>query len=348
MQSPQIEAVADNMDLSGQNILFVGPRTFGYESEIKEELERFGCHVDWYDERPSSSSLVKALIRIDPVLYEHKSNAYFDSIIEQERDYDYNYVFVIKGEALSISRLTRLRNKYANAIFLYYTWDSLSNVKQSEDKIALFDKAYSFDRGDSICDKCIMHLPLFYTRDYERLFWSKPNENIAVHNKLLQLGSLHSDRYSVVHGIIEACEKTEPLISVHNYLYFQSRWVYYLRKLVDKDFRKVPHRDINWSSLSKEQVLSLIQHSEILIDVPHPNQTGLTMRTIECLGAGKKIITTNREVVEYEFYNPANILVVNRESPMISEEFLNSPYQKVDQGIYEKYSLREWLKNIFS
>lgn len=80
----------------------------------------------------------------------------------------------------------------------------------------------------------------------------------------------------------------------------------------------------------------------------HPLQTGLTMRTIESIGAQKKLITTNRDIVNYDFYRPENILIVDRERPAVDAEFLAEPYIGLDETIYHRYSLREWPREIFS
>ena len=80
----------------------------------------------------------------------------------------------------------------------------------------------------------------------------------------------------------------------------------------------------------------------------HPKQTGLTMRTIETLGAKKKLITTNPHVKEYDFYRPENILIVDRYNPVITKEFLDAPWKEIPENIYKKYSISSWLNSIFA
>ena len=45
-----------------------------------------------------------------------------------------------------------------------------------------------------------------------------------------------------------------------------------------------------------------------MLDVSHSAQTGLTIRTIETIGARRKLITTNTEVVKYALYDPSRVL----------------------------------------
>ncbi|WP_395598040.1 hypothetical protein AB4P95_26250 [Pseudomonas sp. A1437] len=62
----------------------------------------------------------------------------------------------------------------------------------------------------------------------------------------------------------------------------------------------------------------------------------------------KKVITTNKSVVDYDFYNPANILVIDENSPVIPEHFITAPYVDIPAPIYEKYTLQGWVKTVFS
>lgn len=332
----------------GSRVLFIAPKFFGYEREIKLELERVGCQVEWRNERPASSPLIKALIRFRPELVAMISDAYFDRIIQEAVERQFDTVFVIKGEALSLERLRRLRRCLPEARFLYYSWDSLKNFKNSGKKLSCFDKVYSFDRFDCINDQGIKHLPLFYVNAYEALAASSAADATEQDIDLLFLGSIHSDRYQVVQRIFKAADIAAPNVKLYAHFFYQSRWVFVVRKLLDRYFRLIPWRDVQWQSLSLQEVLALVSRSRILVDIHHPGQTGLTMRTIESIGAGKKIITTNQDIVNSDFYCSDNILVIDRSSPVISKSFIEIPYRPLPDKIYRRYSLRSWLDEIFS
>ncbi|MEO6922099.1 MAG: hypothetical protein ABI171_24135 [Collimonas sp.] len=330
-----------------QRVLFIAPRFFGYEKEIQYELETAGCKVTWYDDRPSSSALMKAMIRFRPELVTRIINDYFDSIVEQAKIVKYDTVFVIKGEAFPSIKIIALTKVLPNARFLYYTWDSLQNFKNSHEKLQYFDKIYSFDRFDCINNKNIRHLPLFYSRAYEVLV--KPDELREMTDiDLLFLGSIHSDRYAVVKRIWISVMAKIANIRLYAHFFYQSKWVFLVQKIFNKQFREIPWHDIKWDSLCIKDTLKLIARSKAIVDIHHPGQTGLTMRTIECLGAKKKLITTNSDVAVYDFYHRENILIIDRFSPIIPEDFIFSPFHSIDEEIYKKYSLREWLAEIFS
>ena len=64
---------------------------------------------------------------------------------------------------------------------------------------------------------------------------------------------------------------------------------------------------MSFKSLSSNEIVSYYDRSNIVLDISHPGQSGLTMRTFETIGAGKKLITTNADIKNYPFYNPENI-----------------------------------------
>ena len=121
-----------------------------------------------------------------------------------------------------------------------------------------------------------------------------------------------------------------------------------IKKLIDPNFRKIPWTRVSWKSLAKEDVFELFSQSSVVLDIHHPMQSGLTMRTIECIGAEKKILTTNLDIVNYDFYNPRNILVIDRVNPVVNQDFFESAYEKLPPDVYNRYSLKSWLNEIFS
>ena len=71
------------------------------------------------------------------------------------------------------------------------------------------------------------------------------------------------------------------------------------------------------------------------------------MRTIEMLGMSKKVITTNALITQYDFYNPNNFFIIDRENPVLNTDFLDAPYEPLPPEIQAKYSLDAFLKEIF-
>ena len=94
-------------------------------------------------------------------------------------------------------------------------------------------------------------------------------------------------------------------------------------------------------------IKEITSQTRIIIDMELSNQSGLTMRTIETHGMRKKLITTNPNIKEYDFYNENNILVVDRNNPVVNSDFVSNEYEILPDELYNKYSLSNWIKVIF-
>jgi hypothetical protein len=110
----------------------------------------------------------------------------------------------------------------------------------------------------------------------------------------------------------------------------------------------VPYNEITFISLSHLENANLVHQSKVILDINHPRQTGLTMRTFEALGAQKKLITTNADILNYDFYDKNNVLVIDRENPVIECSFLESNITPYSKEILFKYSIEGWIHTLFS
>lgn len=328
------------MFLQGKRILFFSAHLFGYQNDIRLAMESVGAIVDYYDERPANNFLVKGVIRINRNLLAGYINHYYNKIIKETLQKEYDYVFFIKGESISASNVRRLKQFHPEANFIIYHWDSIANNSNAQNLLPYFDRVFSFDKID--CERLGLHfLPLFYTPDYANI----PYYDKEIKYDMLFVGTTHSDRYKLVKRIEEQIIKMGGLCLT--WFYFPSKILYYKMKIQNSYLRQIPVHTFHFKPMSKELLLQLYAGSRIIIDVQHPKQTGLTMRCIETLGAKRKLITTNYSIIEYDFYNPDNILVVDRNLPYVPEKFLNEPYRDTPKEIYESYSIKNWLSSIF-
>lgn len=285
------------MFLENRSILFFSAQAFGYQNEIRAEMERMGARVDYFDERPANSFAVKAAIRINRNLLARYIDRYHARIIERTKNRKYDYVFFIKGESISVENLDKIKELHPEAKLIIYHWDSIANNRNALRILPVFDRAFSFDKPD--CEKLgIRFLPLFYLRDYEEIGRQEPDYRYD----LLFVGTVHSDRYGLLRRVNGQIERTGGRCFA--YMFFQSRILYWKMKLQNKSLRGTSARDFRFAPLPKAGLLDLYRKSRAVIDIQHPRQTGLTMRCIETMGAKRKLITTNGHIAEYDFLRP--------------------------------------------
>lgn len=325
----------------GKKILMISASFFGYEKEIRWKLESFGSEVDYFDERPENDFLTKSLIRVNRKLLAPKNNAYYNNIIEQTKHRNYDFIFVIKGEVISNVHIERLRQAHKQAKFILYLWDALSYSPNSKVIKNSFDAVYTFDKSDAEHYTDMQFRPLFFIDEYRKSAEAKVIQDIDV----LFIGTVHTDRFSVLKRIERQLK--EKNLNFYFYHYYPSKKLYYFKRLRDRDIRKYGKAELKYDKLSKEEITQLFNRSRVIVDIERPKQNGLTMRTIEVFGAHKKLITTNESIKNYDLYNPENINIIDRYAPVIDPSFIYQEYEKPPEEVYEKYSLDDWLHEIF-
>ncbi len=287
-------------------------------------------------DRPFKSIFLRAFSTIFPALI----NAITDKIYSKflsECAVDFNIVFVVNGQTLSPKILRILKKQYPSAKYYLYMWDSFSNRPKTIDKLVFFDSISTFDPKDAI----------EYSLNFRPLFFSDKKRNIKSSEIQFDwsfIGTSHSDRYSIIKKIISLNPTKKSFV----YLYLQAKWVFWIMKLTNKSLRRSKLNDFKFVPLSKLDVAEVFSLSGAILDIEHPKQVGLTMRTFEVLGAGKKLITTNKYIKDYDFYNPNNICIVDRILPNIPDYFFDSIYQELPDSLNFKYCISGWLDNVLN
>lgn len=333
-----------NESINGKRILFLAPAFFGYELKIKLKMEEMGAVVDFHDVRSVKKAYEKAILKISPNVFSRKTKAYYMSIIEANKTKNYDFVFVVKCDMISADILTQLRTLYKNAKFCLYLWDSINNIPGVSKKLHLFDRVLSFDRKDTKKYPGIVFRPLFYIDDFKRGEVADP---VAEHSYELSFcGTIHSDRYKIIKRIKKLC--ADKNYRFYTFAFLQSKFIYYFYKLYKPEFWACDINEFSFSKLSSEEISKIADGSLAVLDIQHPKQSGLTMRTIEMIGMNKKLITTNQDIASYDFYNPANVLIISRQSDTIKipDDFLSTKYIPLELSLYEKYSITNWILEI--
>ena len=70
----------------------------------------------------------------------------------------------------------------------------------------------------------------------------------------------------------------------------------------------------------------IYSNSRCVLDSAQEGQMGLTIRVLEALGAKKKLITTNEDIVNYDFYNEENIYVYDGKTFDFNSPFFKSVF----------------------
>lgn len=331
--SPQVE-----QSLAGRRILLIAVRFFGYEREIIAELERRGAEVDYLPDRPFNTPLQTAISRYARPVVLPAAYRFYRRGLRALGNKDYTDVFVINGQTVPKRLMRELRAELPRARFIFYIWDSMHNKPKAQEILPFFDDCISFD-PQGARDYGMRLRPLFFAPGFDRPLTGEGN----LRWDLSFIGTAHSDRYRIV----AALDRTLALdVRRYWYLYLQAPWVFALQRSLNPNFRGARRSDFRFAPLAGVEVQDVFRGSRAILDVEHPRQAGLTMRTFEALGAGKKLVTTNAGVRDAEFYDPANIHVIDRNNPRVPDDFLRSPYRPVAEDLRRRFSLAGWADEV--
>ena len=326
--------------------LFISPEFFSIDEAIEDRLAFLGHQVTRIKDRPTNNVIAKFLLTKAPLLMPYFFDTYYERKLK-ELQTDFDYVLVINGQCLSPNIVSKLRNKLSRATFIFYTWDSIKN-RQNSIKIAkLFDKKFCFDR-ESISyarEKYKLRFdfrPLFYVNETDPGAAGFTEEKNA---GALFLGTMHSDRHKVLVRLSKVLKTSG--ITFTKYLFVQSKIVFFVKKYITRELSSGVVSDFIFQPVSKSIADEEFSKCEYVIDIEHANQSGLTIRTFEVIKNDKKLITTNSDIVNYDFYDPKFIAVIDRKSPRLDSLFLTPSLVRYDQYIKHKYSLDGWIIDVF-
>ncbi len=322
-------------NLEGKRILFIGTNFFNYHLSIKKELELKGAIVDFFNET-DDCTLRKFYRFFSKTLLLKFDTKHHNKILNFIQDKKYDYLFVLHGEGISENFLSKIKSLNRNIISIMYQWDSIIHYNYVH-LIPLFNKVFTFDNVDADKYK-INFLPLFYIHDYsiqEDINHSKYYYDISF------IGSLHSDRYQIIKNIVNYSHLNQLIFFNHLYI---SKVSYYKQKYLHCKMYLTKY--LKFNSLEKSKVLDVIQKSNCIIDINENGQNGLTIRTFEMMAQNKKIITSNQNIKNYDFYDENLIYVFDRKLCNLDYDFIKQKTNKKYKNL-EKYSISNWIKSIF-
>ena len=95
--------------------------------------------------------------------------------------------------------------------------------------------------------------------------------------------------------------------------------------------------------LSYEELLGLIAQSKAIVEINSQFQRGLTLRALEALFLKRKLITNNKYITKFDFYDSNNIYILQNETKDL-KIFLDSEYEEIENKIKDNYSYEDWIK----
>jgi hypothetical protein len=323
----------NEIKLLNKRILYINEEEFFYDIKLVEKLIELGAIVDSFHMIPESIYFrIINKLRL-PYVKRYISNFNNKKFLKQ----DYDYVLIRYGMQFDSEFFIKLRRLNPKAKFINFHWDSIRPEYDYLKMIKYFDKVFSFDIKDCLNHTEVQYLPLFYLDEYEE--FRKNNCNQSNEIDVLFIGNWRNyERYHLIKAIENLCKQNQ--LRFYYYLYYPiMQQIRALRKGI------IPH-EAKHKFLSINEILNLFTITNAIIDFHSSFQTGLTIRTFETLGAGKKLITTNRNIINEPFYNPEYINILDINNLKLDVDFIrNTPVSSMEEKI-NNYSIKNYINQL--
>jgi len=94
--------------------------------------------------------------------------------------------------------------------------------------------------------------------------------------------------------------------------------------------------------LDYSDYLCMVRQSRCLLDLYQSIQTGFSLRVMEHIYFGKKLITNNRVIKQAEFYHPNNIFILDEDDMQRLTDWLELPFVPAGDEIKDYYKFENW------
>lgn len=320
------------MLLQGKRILFIGIGFYDYEEKICSKLNQEGADVT-YVTSTTVNIFIRFLLKIGILSFALK----LKNRIRKKKMMKVvgcDYVFIIKGHELTQDDINLLHSLNPGAKFILYLWDSLIRHDNRELLLRNFENIWSFDRKDCVSYPQLKFRPLFF-REYLPVTEKK--------YKLSFIGWMHSDRLEIIRELRRQLKDSGESYYLKLYTgrfnYLLLRYLY--RKLTPEDRELIILRPVGYSEVQK-----ITATSQIVLDISHPQQSGLTMRTIETLAAGCHLLTTNGDIVNYPEIEKSSYTLLNRKKLQIPVLMVQD--KERNEGFLTYFSLDRFINQLFT
>ncbi len=242
------------------------------------------------------------------------------SVLENKNE-NQDLIITIKADFIDAKSLILLK-KFTNKSIAFFN-DSISRYPDTKRVLHCFDEVYSFEKAD--CEKYNLKFKTNFIYDFK----TDKTEKNTFKNQLFNISS----RDGRTKNIIRIAKSLNDLKIKYNIIIFDEK-----NRIPENEYVEVIRKPVSLTDVKK-----MVAESKTVLDIHRENQDGLTFRVFESLGTQKKLVTTNTDIKNYDFYNPNNILIIDAKNPIFPTSFFETNYQNIPEAIINKYKIENWV-----
>lgn len=320
-----------------KTIILAVPNHFGLPEVVTRNLEFLGFKVLLIPQNHSriKLSVSKEITHFSKKIFNNDSTFKANYCAKQnesaqiaflEKVEKAHYALIIRPDLLSKTVLKAITAK--SNFSAAYQWDGMSRFPLAKSTVPYFDEFFVFDRND------VAKLP--GTKAIDNFYFDYLPESDGIKQDVFFVGTFMKDRIQELANLSLRLKSLNLAINI-NVIYNKERHI--------KNYQNSPIH-FRREAMSFEENLKNTKASSIILDFQNSFHKGLSLRTFEAIGYGKKLITNNPLVKNYDFYNPQNIFIIENNLDLLPA-FLEMKYVDLPQELVSKYSFSAWVQFVF-
>ena len=236
----------------------------------------------------------------------------FDNVIIFDRNYNWNIIKYI-------------HKKNPDCRIIVWYWNPIGKIKRVPQMYRKYCEEWSFDLDDC--------------REYQLHY----NTQFSFLKQFLSVQSLKLEQQFDMYFLGYDKGRMPFIYQIETMMYEEGLKPYFI---VVKDSTSKSIYKYADDVISYKKNIDLLKVSKCILELVQSGQKGLTVRCIEALFLNKKLITNNKDIKNYDFYHPNNILVIDQTfNKDILKNFLKKKYVNIPSQLIEKYDFSGWLNN---
>lgn len=324
--------------------------------DIIHELEIQGYEVTWIQDEqiPNNPFMIKynnSYTEENIIEYLAKVKIFWErTLSETTYSGSFDYFLAIDGLMVHPYLFDTLRRRNPQIRIVLYLYDRVQGMYQIDRFFKYYDDVYSFDKLD-VSQFKLHYLPIYWVP-------SKTDEEIKYDVfGLATYSMIKSERNEIFRKVKKIAQ--DNCLSEYIKLVFpkkvQNRLLYRIKHFIKLVLGRasIPLSDfdnglISTVSINPVEFRKIIQQSRTVLDIQPDYQEGFTARFMWALGLGKKIITTNPNIVSYPFYDSRQFYIYGKSVDLVS--FIKHPFviDESTKKMIEKYRIDNWIKTLLN
>ena len=335
------------LNLKDKNLLF-SSNLGEYQEILEKKLKKRFKNVEYIEEFLPWSK--KKMLHIKLFREIHKGfpkNKFLKNLYDKVASFEYkknldkynikfDYFLVVSSGKFTEGFIKELKKRNPDIKTILFLWDKLSYTSWGQHVYA-FDYVFTFDRNDHKKYGYFFR-PSFYTG----INLKKEIEFDKRKYGLYYIGHLRDlERYNFIYRLSNYMKKI-------NLNFFTKA---YSKK--KKEMAVLP-KNYERTLITHERVtfyddLENTRNTRVILDLSYGEQIGLTLRCLNAIESNTKILTNNKDIINYDFYNEKNIKIIENieEIEQIDPKFFEEEPEKIPENIKYRYSIDGFIDEIF-